>query len=113
MSKQEASAGNAPIARSKLALDHVISPWLTSRSLGSPGAPQNTGRSVAQLRDADRQGERGGIKLPSVKKRRRSVFDCFQEIVAADFEFCGGDGDRPNPVCYVAHELRSGRKHRV
>jgi hypothetical protein len=32
----------------------------------------------------------------------------FREIWAADFEFNGGPGNRPVPVCLVARELRSG-----
>jgi DNA polymerase I len=41
------------------------------------------------------------------------VFDQFREIVLCDFEFGMDDGDRPNPVCLVVYELRSGRKHRL
>jgi DNA polymerase I len=41
------------------------------------------------------------------------VFNEFREIVLCDFEFGSDDGDRPNPVCLVAYELRSGRKHRL
>jgi DNA polymerase I len=41
------------------------------------------------------------------------VFPQFNEIVLFDFEFGSDDGDRPRPVCLVAHELRSGRKHRL
>src|SRR5262245_33086959 len=37
----------------------------------------------------------------------------FREIWCVDFEFHSGDGERPIPVCYVAHEERSGRRHRV
>ena len=37
----------------------------------------------------------------------------FNEIWAVDFEFNGKPGDRPNPVCMVARELRSGRRHRL
>jgi DNA polymerase-1 len=37
----------------------------------------------------------------------------FREIVAVDFEFTATPGDRPTPVCLVAHELRSGRKFRI
>jgi DNA polymerase-1 len=33
----------------------------------------------------------------------------FEEIVLVDFEFNGRDGNRPNVVCLVAHELRSAR----
>ena len=39
--------------------------------------------------------------------------DSFDEIVLADFEFNGGDGNRPNVVSLVAYELRSGRKFRL
>jgi DNA polymerase I len=41
------------------------------------------------------------------------MLDQFREIVLCDFEFGSDDGDRPNPVCLVAYELRSGRKHRL
>jgi DNA polymerase-1 len=42
------------------------------------------------------------------------MFDAFREIVLVDFEFNKGDqGNRPDPVCMVAHELRSGRRHRL
>jgi len=37
----------------------------------------------------------------------------FQEVVAADFEFVAPPGERPNPVCVVAHELRRGRRFRL
>jgi hypothetical protein len=37
----------------------------------------------------------------------------FREIVLADFEFEIGPGERPVPVCLVAHELISGRKFRI
>jgi hypothetical protein len=37
----------------------------------------------------------------------------FREIVMVDFEFEIGPGERPVPVCLVAHELRSGRRFRL
>ena len=37
----------------------------------------------------------------------------FREVVAVDFEFIATPGNRPIPVCLVAHELRSGRRFRV
>ncbi|TYO68496.1 DNA polymerase I [Bradyrhizobium hipponense] len=37
----------------------------------------------------------------------------FREIVLVDFEFEALQGERPNPVCLVAWELRSGRKFRI
>jgi hypothetical protein len=37
----------------------------------------------------------------------------FQEVWAVDFEFNGGPGDRPNPVCMVARDLRSGQQIRL
>ena len=37
----------------------------------------------------------------------------FHEIVLCDFEFQIGNGERPMPVCLVAHELRSGRRFRL
>jgi DNA polymerase-1 len=41
------------------------------------------------------------------------VLDAFREIVVADFEFEVRHGERPVPVCLVAHELRSGRRFRI
>jgi hypothetical protein len=41
------------------------------------------------------------------------MLDAFREIVVADFEFATTPGNRPEPVCLVAHELRSGRRFRV
>ena len=37
----------------------------------------------------------------------------FREVVVADFEFAITPGERPRPLCLVAHELRSGRRFRV
>jgi len=37
----------------------------------------------------------------------------FREIWCVDFEFYGGPGDLPEPVCMVAHELVAGRKIRM
>jgi hypothetical protein len=37
----------------------------------------------------------------------------FREVVAVDFEFTVTPGNQPEPVCLVAHELRSGRRFRV
>jgi DNA polymerase-1 len=37
----------------------------------------------------------------------------FREVVLVDFEFSQPDGERPIPVCVVAHELVSGRRHRL
>jgi hypothetical protein len=41
------------------------------------------------------------------------MLDGFREIVLADFEFEVAPGNRPVPVCLVAHELRSGRTIRI
>jgi DNA polymerase-1 len=41
------------------------------------------------------------------------TFSRFEEIVLADFEFNGGEGNRPNVVCLVSYELRSGRGFRL
>jgi hypothetical protein len=41
------------------------------------------------------------------------MLDCFREVVVVDFEFTTTAGNRPEPVCFVAHELRSGRRFRV
>jgi len=41
------------------------------------------------------------------------VLECFREVVAVDFEFIATAGNRPVPICFVAHELRSGRRFRV
>jgi DNA polymerase I len=37
----------------------------------------------------------------------------FREVWCIDFEFAAGEGARPDPVCLVAWELRSGRKLRL
>ncbi len=37
----------------------------------------------------------------------------FREVWAVDFEFAVKDGARPDPVCLVAWEMRSGRKLRL
>src|SRR5215831_2737718 len=37
------------------------------------------------------------------------MLDAFREVVVVDFEFIVTAGNRPIPVCVVAHELRSGR----
>jgi hypothetical protein len=44
-----------------------------------------------------------------------AVFDHlpFREIWVADFEFIANSGERPNIICLVALELRSGRKLRL
>jgi hypothetical protein len=36
-----------------------------------------------------------------------------KEIVCCDFEFMADGGQKPRPICLVAYELRSGRKHQV
>jgi hypothetical protein len=41
------------------------------------------------------------------------VLEYFREVVAVDFEFIATAGNRPVPVCFVAHELRSGGRFRV
>jgi hypothetical protein len=41
------------------------------------------------------------------------VLEYFREVVAVDFEFIAAAGNRPVPICFVAHELRSGRRFRV
>jgi DNA polymerase family A len=41
------------------------------------------------------------------------MIDRFREVVVADFEFAITPGERPKPVCLVAHELRSGCRFRV
>lgn len=37
----------------------------------------------------------------------------FNEITIVDFEYTARDGERPEVICGVAHELRSGRVHRL
>jgi DNA polymerase I len=37
----------------------------------------------------------------------------FREVVVIDFEFCARAGERPDPICLVAHELLSGRRIRM
>jgi DNA polymerase I len=41
------------------------------------------------------------------------VLDTFREVVVVDFEFAISSGERPDPTCLVAHELRSGRRFRL
>jgi hypothetical protein len=41
------------------------------------------------------------------------VLDTFREVVVVDTEFAITPGNRPTPVCLVAHELRSGRRVRI
>ena len=40
-------------------------------------------------------------------------FTPFREIWLVDFEFRSPPGERPEPVCLVAFELRSGRRVRL
>jgi hypothetical protein len=40
------------------------------------------------------------------------MLDAFREVVV-DTEFTTIAGERPEPVCLVAHELRSGRRFRI
>ena len=37
----------------------------------------------------------------------------FRQVWAADFEFTAASGERPRPICLVAHELGSGRTIRL
>ncbi len=39
--------------------------------------------------------------------------DAFREIWAADFEFVAHPGERPDPICLVARELKTGRTIRL
>ena len=41
------------------------------------------------------------------------MLDAFREVVLADTEFTTLTGERPDPVCLVAHELRSGCRFRI
>jgi DNA polymerase I len=41
------------------------------------------------------------------------VIDYFREVVVVDSEFTTIPGERSGPVCLVAHEMRSGRIHRI
>jgi hypothetical protein len=41
------------------------------------------------------------------------MLDAFREVVVVDTEFTTIAGERPEPVCLVAHELRSGRRFRI
>ena len=52
------------------------------------------------------QGDTGGVRPPLDSLP-------FAEIWAVDFEFGGGPGENPKPVCLVAWELCSGRKVRL
>ena len=42
-----------------------------------------------------------------------AALDRYREIWVVDFEFIAQDGERPDPVCCVGHELRSGREVRL
>lgn len=42
-----------------------------------------------------------------------AAFDCFAEIWACDFEYHAPAGERPDPICLVARELRTGETIRV
>ena len=41
------------------------------------------------------------------------MLEPFTEIVCVDFEFRALNGERPEPICLIAHELRSGKTHRL
>jgi DNA polymerase I len=41
------------------------------------------------------------------------MLSMFREVVVVDFEFAIPPGERPQPVCLVAHELRRGQRFRV
>lgn len=43
----------------------------------------------------------------------RNGLDAFREVWLADFEFSAPPGERPDPVCLVAREFRSGRTLRL
>jgi DNA polymerase I len=41
------------------------------------------------------------------------VLSAYREVVMADAEYAISAGERPRPLCFVAHELRSGRRFRI
>src|SRR5262245_56338230 len=43
----------------------------------------------------------------------RCAFSDFKHIWLGDFEFQSSDGERPKPICLVAHELQSGQVLRL
>src|SRR3954453_20318398 len=43
----------------------------------------------------------------------RSGLDAYREVWFVDFEFSAPPGERPDPVCLVAREFRSGRTLRL
>src|SRR3954454_18523676 len=43
----------------------------------------------------------------------RSGLDAYREVWLVDFEFAAPPGERPDPVCLVAREFRTGRIHRL
>ena len=43
----------------------------------------------------------------------RSGLDAYREVWLVDFEFSAPPGERPDPVCLVAREFRSGRTLRL
>jgi DNA polymerase-1 len=53
------------------------------------------------------------IQFSSGCAGKREMLTGFHEVVVVDFELTATPGDRPVPVCLVAHELISGRRFRV
>jgi DNA polymerase I len=51
--------------------------------------------------------------LPGGRVGSPRVLGAFREVVLVDFEFASAAGERPAPLCLVAHELRSGRRFRL
>ena len=43
----------------------------------------------------------------------RLGLDAYREVWLVDFEFSAPPGERPDPVCLVAREFRSGRSLRL
>ena len=66
------------------------------------------GHAAARLLDRGRV-----VEASIIPWSRRSwaavTLDDFEEVWFADLEFCAPAGERPDPVCVVARELRSGR----
>ncbi len=43
---------------------------------------------------------------------RLGIMD-FEQTWCVDFEFCAPNGERPMPICLVAHEIQSGKTIRL
>ena len=92
-------------------------PFKAQMDLGEPKWPAPVVRGDLEDR-AEGPGDRldgspGGEAASRNRVMPADPLGRFAEIWAVDFEFITGPGERPDPVCMVARELRSGRVVRV